>query len=120
MTRGVCWYCHYGWPEAVVAIYYAHVERAGEDAMHYGAAHVVWDDENFDRASVQRCVERCEKESDTFTPAEVAAVRDSLVALLALPEAVRVPRPDYDCTQHDAEDYPPPDDLPMTRRVDVP
>jgi hypothetical protein len=90
-----------------VDIYQRFAPIAGEAAMHYGAAHVVWDDENFDRATVQTCLDRFDawKRADA-TDAENEAVRQSLLALLALSDAELSPEPsDYD--GENPKHYPP-------------
>lgn len=95
---GICWYCHWGWSKPVVDIYRRYLAIAGEEAMHYGAAHIVWDDENFEREHVQWCLDHFEQyKRDDATDAENDAVRDSLIALLALSDGELAPKPaDYD------------------------
>lgn len=104
---GICWYCHWGWSKAVADIYNKYRPIAGEDAMHYGAAHVVWDDENFEREHVQWCLDNFEEyKRDDATPAENEAVKQSLIDLLALPDDVLNPEPaDYDDEHPEA--FPP-------------
>lgn len=121
---GICWYCHWGWSAPVAAIY----ERAGRDlrelaieaeergfepvdpfsAMHFGPAHIVWEDENFGRDSVQWCLDEFEHyRGEACERDDVAAiVRRSLEELLALPDHVLAPEPeDYD-DEH-PERFPP-------------
>lgn len=65
--------------------------------MHYGAAHIVWDDENFARHHVQWCLDHFDEyKREDCTDTENVAVRDSLIALLALPDHVLDPFPDDD------------------------
>ncbi len=114
----ICWYCHYGWPSQVVDIYERYAPLAGESAMHYGAAHIVWDDENFARHHVQWCLDHFDEyKRDDATDAENAAVRDSLEALLALPDDVLDPGSAYESQDDDAsiEDFPPPAGMVMRR-----
>lgn len=94
----ICWYCHWGWSKAVTDIYQRHLAIAGHAAMHYGAAHIVWDDENFGREHVQWCLDEFEQyKCDDASDAENEAVRQSLIELLALTDDVLDPEPeDYD------------------------
>ena len=54
---GICWYCYWGWPKQIAEIYKkALKELDGYSApLHFGPAHIVWDDENFD--SGEWCLE---------------------------------------------------------------
>lgn len=90
-----------------MAIYRKYLALAGESAMHYGPAHIVWDDENFEREHVQWCLDHCDEyRASGSTDAEHEAVRESLNALLALPDSVLSPEPvDYD--GQNPEQYPP-------------
>ena len=104
---GICWYCTWGWSKPVVEIYQRFAPVAGWAAMHYGAAHIVWDDENFEREHVQSCLDDFDKyKRDYCTPAENDAVRESLIALLALPDDVLAPCPD-DYDNENPSAYPP-------------
>lgn len=109
----ICWYCHWGWSKPVVEIYERYIDAAGEDAMHYGAAHIVWDDENFEREHVQRCLDNFDKyKREDYTEVQNEAVRQSLIDLLALPDHELAPEPkDYD-GEH-PERFPP--QVPMVR-----
>lgn len=95
---GICWYCHWGWSKPVAAIYAKYEAIAGESAMHYGPAHIVWSDENFEREHVEWCLDNFDTyKREASTDAENEAVRQSLVELLALPDDVLSPMPDdYD------------------------
>ena len=103
----ICWYCHWGWSEPVAAIYRRYLAVAGESAMHYGPAHIVWEDENFERESVQGCLDHVnEYRHETATDEQHAAVKASLEALLALPDDLLDPCPmDYD--NENPTQYPP-------------
>ena len=102
----MCWYCYWGCSLEVQAIYDKHVAVAGESAMDYGPAHIVWGDENYQRESVQWCLDRFDEYQHGHGDAELAAVRASLVDLLALPDHILDPeREDYD-GEH-PENYPP-------------
>lgn len=102
----ICWYCYWGWSTPVVEIYRRALEAAGMSALHYGPAHIVWDDENFDRESVQWCLDHFHEYCEDYPDAELQVVKDSLTALLALPDAVRDPRPDDYDNEHPAQ-FPP-------------
>jgi hypothetical protein len=110
---GYCWYCTYGWPKQIADIYHRHEPTAGESAMHYGPAHVVWDDENFERESVQWCLDHFDDYRGDHSNEALEAVRKSLVELLELPDDVLVPRPDYD-NEH-PDEFPPPPGMEMVR-----
>jgi hypothetical protein len=49
---GICWFCYWGWPKPVADIYLKALAKLdGYDSpLHFGPAHIIWDDENFDRA----------------------------------------------------------------------
>jgi hypothetical protein len=118
MTGTVCWYCHWGWPKQVRDIYDRSVEVAGYDAMHYGPAHIVWDDENFD--SAQWCIDnfeewKCEWNKGAFTDAELNAVIESLKQLEALPKEIRECEPEgYE--GHNPASFPPAANLVMVKK----
>lgn len=114
--RGVCWFCHHGWPEQIADIYETAVLVAGYSAMHFGPAHIVWEDENFARHHVQWCLDNFSKYAGDFSARELAAVAKSLSDLLRLQDSVLEPRPDYDEEIHDVRDYPPPPGMVMIDR----
>lgn len=126
-----CWYCHWGWAAEVWQIYArakADIDALGADvggerAMHFGPAHVVWEDENWD--STAFCIGECDEwlagrlpnhaYAGQFTPEVLAIIRRSLVELAALPEAVREPCPaGYDGER--PERFPPPAGMTMVKR----
>lgn len=95
---GFCPFCYYGWPKPIVDIYRKYAPIAGESAMHYGAAHIVWDDENFGREPIQWCLDNFEKyKRDDCTDAENEAVRESLKELLLLSDDILNPFANIDC-----------------------
>lgn len=101
-----CWYCHWGWAKPVAEIYKRALDDLGGDStpLHYGPAHVVWDDENFDLA--QGCLDDFEKYGAGFSERELAIVRRSLEELASLPMEERDIWPDdYDGIH--PENYPP-------------
>lgn len=100
----ICWYCHWGWSKAVADIYRKHVAVAGEMAMDYGPAHVVWADENWH--SVQWCLDHFDEHARQYEAHELAAVRQSLLDLLALPADVLDPCPAGYDDQH-PDRFPP-------------
>jgi len=122
---GICWYCHWGWPKQVRDIYDKYLALTSETAMHYGPAHIVWDDENFDKQEhVQWCIDTAEdwweewaKDKLTkLTRKEFELVIDSLRELLLVPDEILNCCPaDYD-DEH-PEKYPPPTNLEMVRGV---
>ncbi len=103
----ICWYCYYGWPRLIRDIYDKYINVAGESAMHYGAAHIVWDDENFERHHIQWCLDNFEKyKHDEASDDENLAVKQSLIDMLALPDEILEAEPrDYDGIH--PENYPP-------------
>lgn len=107
MLGGLCWYCHWGWPKPVADIYQEFKEIVGEDALHWGPAHVVWEDENFDDHSIDFCIGACGENH--------AAVRESLVRLRAVPEQDRCVVPiEYDGEA--PERFPPADGIEIVKK----
>jgi len=103
----ICWYCYWGWSKPVVDIYNKYIHIAGEPAMHYGAAHVIWDDENFGRHHIQWCLDNYEKyKREDSNREENEAVKQSLVELLALTDDMLDPEPDNYDGKH-PENFPP-------------
>jgi hypothetical protein len=106
-----CWYCYWGWAEPVARIFREAVESLGgdENPLLYGPGHIVWEDENFNRSSVEFCLRQCDEKpaaSWDMSADALAAVRASLEALLALPDAAREVQPEgYD--GENPQDYPP-------------
>ncbi len=109
----ICWYCYWGWPQQIVDIYNRYIDIAGESAMHYGAAHIVWDDENFEREHIQECLDTFEQwKREDSTDEENEAVRQSLLNMLKLDDSILEAEPkDYDGIH--PENYPP--TMPMAR-----
>lgn len=111
---GLCYYCHWGWPKPIADIYDKYLEIAGQSAMHFGPAHVVWEDENFERHLIEWCL----VEADTYraydcTDEEHEAVKQSLRELLTLPDAIFVvPEGGWD----DPDKHPPHDGIERVRR----
>lgn len=107
----MCWYCYWGWSKPVKEIYNKYAEIAGESAMHYGPAHIVWEDENFEREHVQSCLDHTEWWADAMTDysiEELLAVKQSLLALLMLPDEILAPAPSaYYDSNEDPSKFPP-------------
>ena len=91
-----CWFCHHGWHPDVRKVYNEAADKLdalpGVDAeteLHYGRAHIVWDDENFERHSIQWCIDH-EVTPEKRGPADDIVVW-SLQQLLLLPDDVLMP-----------------------------
>ncbi|RPI88732.1 MAG: hypothetical protein EHM41_00215 [Chloroflexi bacterium] len=111
----ICWYCYWGWSKPVADIYTrALIKLDGdESALHYGPAHVVWEDENWD------CAEDCLKDFDQYTNTnhtneEWEIVRDSLKELIQISIEIRDPEPEEYDGEH-PEQYPPAPGIEMVR-----
>ena len=103
----ICWYCYWGWPRPVADIYQCAIDALGGDPapLHFGPAHIVWEDENF--AAAEACLASFAQCQWDYTEQALAIVRTSLLSLAALPFAVREVCPtDYD-GEH-PEQFPPP------------
>lgn len=103
---GICWYCHWGWAKPVAEIYKKALRALDGDKwpLHFGPSHIVWEDENFDRA--EWCLEHFDEYKGDYSDVELEIVKQSLKELASLPEDVRCVEPeDYD-GQH-PELYPP-------------
>ncbi len=122
----ICWWCFWGWPVQVRAIYDRAVQdidallpsdwrgepRDGEAALHWGPAHVVWEDENFEDPSW--CLENCDSPAfDDWHKGALEIVRRSLRELAALPAELRTEPPGYD-GEH-PESFPMPPDVVMVK-----
>jgi hypothetical protein len=125
---GICWYCCWGWPRVVRAIYEKY-SRLVSDASHvldYGPGHIVWADENFETEHIQWCLDNAEEwrehKWDEKWPQNMKSdgllledrdfhlAIESLRELLAIPESVRCCEPrDYD--ERNPENYPPPAEI---------
>lgn len=106
----ICWYCYWGWAEPVAALFIEMVARLGGwyEGLTNGPAHIVWADENFDDGSIAYCLAKCEAPDarEDYSPQQIAACRESLFKLKAIPEHVRCCVPaDYD--GENPENFPP-------------
>jgi hypothetical protein len=103
---GICWYCHWGWAEEVADIYDAAAAQIGWLALHYGPAHIVWEDENFDAHSIQWCIDHASENQGDLSDTQWEVVVNSLKVLLAIPKEIRECQPsDYD--EEHPENFPP-------------
>jgi hypothetical protein len=111
---GICWYCYWGWPKPVAAIYDLALAALGgnEVALEYGAGHIVWSDENFQ--SAESCLEHFDDYSGLDGKKDLDIVRLSLIALAAIPLEIRCPEPD-DYDGENPELFPPPVGVEMVR-----
>ena len=103
---GICWYCYWGWAKPVADIYMDALKKLNghESPLHFGAAHVVWEDENFDCA--EWCLEHFDEYRGNYSDEELNIVRWSLEELVKLPLEVRCAEPeDYD--DENPELFPP-------------
>jgi hypothetical protein len=83
-----------------------HCRRNG-DGVRPGTHRLVgWSDENFGRETVQWCLDNFDDYRHDYSDEELAAVKASLVDLLALDDAIRDPEPDDYDDEH-PENYPP-------------
>ena len=103
---GICWYCYWGWAKPVAAIYYQAVKKLGgnEVRLHYGPAHVVWADENWD--CVETCLEIFDDYKGDHSKEELEIVRWSLQELAKIPLEQREIEPD-DYDGMNPQNYPP-------------
>lgn len=101
----ICWHCHWGWSPEVKAIYQRGIDAAGYLSMHYGPAHIVWEDENFETSHIQWCIDHASEYRNNLTDEQFKAVVDSLKELLTVPEPLRLEPEDYD-DEH-PENFPP-------------
>lgn len=113
---GACWYCHWGWSKKVKDIYDNYIaDGFMYEAMHFGPAHIVWEDENFNRESVQFCLDNFDKYKRDFDEDSMKSVRASLEDLLKLTDEELDPEPD-DYDGENPEDFPPPVGVEMARK----
>ena len=95
----MCWYCRWGVPVAVADIYYIAEKKLGETfpmAMHYGPAHIVWDDNNLSDENIKWCIEHFDEYKHGYPESELEVVMWSLKELLKIPEKERDIAPEDD------------------------
>jgi hypothetical protein len=93
----ICWYCHWGWPKAVADIYKEALCKlnGNRSPLHFGASHIVWEDENFDLA--ESCLKDFSKYKGFGSKRELSIVEWSLEMLIKIPIKDRCVEPeDYD------------------------
>ena len=116
----ICWYCHWGWPKVIADIYDEALGKMAENrsALHFGPAHVVWEDENF--TSAECCLEDFEWYKGDYSEEELAAVRWSLEELAKIPMEIRNVAAEYEERAEEEDlhpdDFPPPEDMEMIRK----
>ncbi len=109
---GICWYCYWGWPEPIADIYKKALRKlnGANDVLHYGPAHIVWEDESF--GSAKWCLENFKK--GDLSERELDVVRWSLQELIKLPANILNTCPDDYDDEH-PELYPPPNGMKMVQ-----
>lgn len=119
-----CYFCGWGWPPEVTAIYKRCVTRLEDakadayDLMHFGPLHIIWERENFDDLTF--CLENFDRfakegmDDGKGTARQYKILKKSLLELAALPDDVRYP-PSAQAYEDAASrghanpaDYPPP------------
>lgn len=113
---GRCWWCHWGWPKQIRDIYEKALDALDGDSspLHYGPAHIVWDDENWD--SAQSCLDEFDVPAwytGNYSDEAMAIVRQSLIDLLAVPDEFKNTPAGYD--DENPEQFPPPSHWEMRR-----
>jgi hypothetical protein len=117
----MCWYCYWGLPRDVARVRKKALKALGGDGSHldYGPAHIVWCDCNFDDRNIVLCLKECSEkpEDDEFGhwgAGVIETVKESLLALLAIPEKKRMPPEGWDNDMDVCQHFPPSaDQLPM-------
>lgn len=125
-----CYWCYWGWPKPIRDIYDDCVKRAGDSAMKYGPAHIVWADENWD--SAKWCLDHFDEwvrdwnhekhhagqlavdhkpvvrewSLNRYTNEQLAVVRESLERLIDVPDQFKHEPEGYD--DENPGDFPPP------------
>ncbi len=101
-----CWYCHWGWPIHIIEIFDEAKRRLGGDSYLLSvAAHIVWDEENFNLA--KRCLEQLDKYQNDLSEEELAVIRWSLEELDKLPDEIKVEPDEYWEDDDNPDKYPP-------------
>lgn len=113
---GICWYCHWGWPEQVAAIYHKAADEIGDEHLRYGPSHVVWEDENFGTECIQECIDNADRWWTDHDEGDKEVVLRSLRELLQIPESIRCCEP-ADYQGANPENFPPPEGIVMSRRT---
>ena len=87
----MCWYCKYGVAKAVAAIYSEALDKLNGNMMplHFGPAHIVWEDFNFADGHVQWCIDEFDNYKGDWREDQLAVVMWSLEELIKIPEDER-------------------------------
>lgn len=109
----ICWWCHWGWPKPIRDIYEEALKKldGDESPLHYGPAHVVWEDENWDFA--QYCLDHFDEREYKYSPEDLEVVRWSLEELLKIDKKFLEEPEGYE--GEEPEKYPPPKDWDMMK-----
>ncbi len=116
----ICWYCYWGWAKRVAEIYLGAVEQLKElgyddSSLHFGPAHIVWEDENWD--SAKWCIKHFNEYRSDYSDEELEVVYQSLVELSKIPMGEREPEPEayIDSEGLHPELFPPADGVEMIK-----
>jgi hypothetical protein len=114
---GICWFCHWGWPKQIADIYQEALAKLDGDnsPLHFGPAHIVWEDENFD--SAQWCLDHFDKYKGDYSEAQLAVVKESLVKLLSVPAEYKTEPDGYDDDDENPQRFPPPAHWEMVKNI---
>jgi hypothetical protein len=115
---GECYWCWWGWPKPILDIYNDCLAKldGNKGPLHFGPAHLVWEDENWDL--VQFCLDHFDEFSFDLTEHELAVVRESLARLLAVPDEYKSPPDGFDEDKNSPGDFPPPKHWGCSGRMD--
>ncbi len=77
------------WPDEIQTIYDKALKDLGGnmDPLHFGPAHIVWEDDNF--MSAQWCLNHFDEYTDELSPEQCAIVKKSLEDLRDLPDHLK-------------------------------
>lgn len=107
----MCYWCYWGWPKPIRDVYDKAVSALGgyTDPLHFGPAHVVWDDECWGHANW--CLDWFDESKQNrsrgrFSDDELEVVRQSLIDLIVVPDEFKYVPKYYDF-EH-PENFPPP------------
>lgn len=86
----MCYWCTHGWPKEIQAIYDEALKKLDgyEYPLHFGPAHIVWDDCNW--MSAQECLDDFHYNREFISDDEAEIVRESLRKLAALPDSIKM------------------------------
>lgn len=125
-----CWYCYYGWPKAIYDIYKSAKNELlelgyGAGILHYSFSHIVWEDENFDKYSINYCISIVDKTNAYWNDGRYSEL-EKLIALSSLVNLLSLPDEYFDLDDEwqeaegdDIENYPPPIDMDWVKPLDI-